>query len=48
MPLLLVLGFSAPQKQRREDHGESLGKTERIGQASACRPDHKIKAGPTA
>ena len=46
---LLVLGFSAPNgpSKTRGSWGESWQNRGRMGQASACRPDHKIKAGPT-
>ena len=41
--------IQCPTKTKtRGSWGESWQNCERIGQASACRPDHKIKAGPTA
>ena len=47
---LQVLAFSAPHgpSKTRGSWGESWQNRGRMGQASACRPDHKIKAGPTA
>ena len=47
---LVVLGFSAPHgpSKTRGSWGESWQNRGRMGQTSACRPDHKIKAEPTA
>ena len=47
---LLVLGFSAPHgpSKTRGSWEESWQNRGRMGQTSACRPDHKIKAEPTA